>query len=59
MKKNKLSAEEQGLLDSYEKGEWQSSKPSNAELQKFQKAARVKKVDQKSLSNRITRKNKA
>ncbi len=41
MKKSKLSSEEQALLNSYERGEWQSTRPSASELRKFQKAARA------------------
>ena len=53
MKKSKLSSEERELLDSYEKGEWKSTKPSAAELKKFKKAARASLAKDKRINIRL------
>lgn len=53
MKKIKLSSEEQELLESYEKGEWQSTKPSAKKLKKFQKAARASLAKDKRINIRL------
>ncbi len=52
-KKIKLDKEEQDLLESFERGEWQSSNPTPSEVRKFQKIARTGLTKDRRINIRI------
>lgn len=52
-KRSKLSKEEQDILDSFERGEWESTSPTTAELRKFQKIARASLAKDKRINIRL------
>jgi predicted DNA binding CopG/RHH family protein len=52
-KKSKLDKEEQEILNSFERGEWESTNPTTAELHKFQKIARASLAKDKRINIRL------
>jgi predicted DNA binding CopG/RHH family protein len=52
-KKSKFDKEEQAILDSFERGEWESTNPTTAELHKFQKIARASLAKDKRINIRL------
>jgi predicted DNA binding CopG/RHH family protein len=52
-KKSKLDKEEQEILNSFERGEWESNNPTAAELHKFQKIARASLAKDKRINIRL------
>ncbi len=53
-KKIKLDKEDQDILDSFERGEWESTRPTPAELRKFQKIARASLAKDKRINIRLS-----
>ena len=56
MKKIKLDKEEKDILDSYEKGEWQSVKNLNKEVEKHRQYARATLAKDRRINIRISSK---
>jgi predicted DNA binding CopG/RHH family protein len=52
-KKSKLDKEEQEILNSFERGEWESTDLKTAELHKFQKIARASLAKDKRINIRL------
>jgi predicted DNA binding CopG/RHH family protein len=52
-KKIKLDKEEQEILNSFERGEWESTNVTTAELRKFQKIARASLAKDKRINIRL------
>jgi predicted DNA binding CopG/RHH family protein len=52
-KKSKFDKEEQEILNSFERGEWESTNPTTAELNKFQKIARASLAKDKRINIRL------
>ncbi len=52
-KKSKLDKEEREILNSFDRGEWESTNPTPAELRKFQKIARASLAKDKRINIRL------
>ena len=52
-KKSKFDKEEQEILNSFERGEWESTNPTTAELHKFRQIARASLAKDKRINIRL------